>query len=249
MTLNGDRITKSYSVFDCDAHINDPHRDLGGVRPEGAEGAGPQDLLAHGPRGHGSTATRRSMGGGNARVPGVQPDLHRRTADEQEDHAEAELDDAAHRGAAGVRAARRRAYDARGRISEMDLMGIDQVLVIPTMVIMNVPFARTPRVSTRSARPTTIGAATGATRSPTVSTARPCCRFRIRSWPLWRSGASRTSASRSASSGRSTRAARTPTTSAGSWPTEARRRGRWTSSSAPSRRRASCSGCTPSRRA
>src|SRR5205085_275138 len=32
-------------------------------------------------------------------------------------------------------------YDAQSRLQEMDLMGIDQVLVIPTMVIMNVPFA------------------------------------------------------------------------------------------------------------
>ena len=33
------------------------------------------------------------------------------------------------------------AIDARARLAEMDLMGIDQVLVIPTMVIMHVPFA------------------------------------------------------------------------------------------------------------
>ena len=33
------------------------------------------------------------------------------------------------------------AYDPHERIKEMDLMGIDQVLVIPTMVIANLPFA------------------------------------------------------------------------------------------------------------
>ena len=33
------------------------------------------------------------------------------------------------------------AIDPRARLLEMDLMGIDQVLVIPTMVIMHVPFA------------------------------------------------------------------------------------------------------------
>ena len=33
------------------------------------------------------------------------------------------------------------AIDGKARLKEMDLMGIDQVLVIPTMVIMNLPFA------------------------------------------------------------------------------------------------------------
>ena len=33
------------------------------------------------------------------------------------------------------------ACDPKARVREMDLMGIDQVLVIPTMVIMNLPFA------------------------------------------------------------------------------------------------------------
>jgi predicted TIM-barrel fold metal-dependent hydrolase len=36
------------------------------------------------------------------------------------------------------------AIDPHARIQEMDLMGIDQVLVIPTMVIMNLPFAENP---------------------------------------------------------------------------------------------------------
>ena len=36
------------------------------------------------------------------------------------------------------------ALDPHARIKEMDLMGIDQVLVIPTMVIMHLPFARDP---------------------------------------------------------------------------------------------------------
>ena len=37
MTLNGDRITKSYSVFDCDAHVNDPLEIWEEYLPKGTE--------------------------------------------------------------------------------------------------------------------------------------------------------------------------------------------------------------------
>ena len=53
-----DRLTKSYPVFDCDAHINDPRADLG-LRPGVEEGAGAQHLLAGRRARLGSTATRR----------------------------------------------------------------------------------------------------------------------------------------------------------------------------------------------
>ena len=47
------RMTKDFSVFDCDAHVNDPLEIWEEYRPEGHRGSGSPDLLAHGPRGHG----------------------------------------------------------------------------------------------------------------------------------------------------------------------------------------------------
>jgi len=136
----GDRITKSWAVFDCDAHVNDPLDIWERYVP-----ADKQDLVR---RTYwrddaqcfvnGSTPC---IGGGNAEFapmynpiciagPQMSKQIMRRLismmplSDEQRDYLR-------HQGA----------FDAHARTREMDLMGIDQVLVIPTMVIMNVPFA------------------------------------------------------------------------------------------------------------
>ncbi len=135
-----DRITKKWAVFDCDAHVNDPLEIWERYVP-----ASKQDLVR---RTYwrddaqcfvnGSTPC---IGGGNAEFapmynpiciagPQMSKQIMRRLismmplSDEQRDYVR-------HNGA----------FDARARIREMDLMGIDQVLVIPTMVIMNLPFA------------------------------------------------------------------------------------------------------------
>jgi len=132
-----DRLTKSYSVFDCDAHINDPmgiwdhvpesKKEL--VRNTYWRGDGEAWL-------NGDTPV---MGGGNAHFPGYNPiciagpQMNKKimrklnamplTAEQKQYlHHDGAIDPAA-------------------RLVEMDLMGIDQVLVIPTMVIMHVPFA------------------------------------------------------------------------------------------------------------
>jgi predicted TIM-barrel fold metal-dependent hydrolase len=135
-----DRLTKSFSVFDCDAHINDPmpiwdyvpesQKEL--VRNTYWRGDGEAWL-------NGDTPV---MGGGNAHFPGYNPiciagpQMNKKImrklnsmplSDEQKAYLH-------HDGA----------IDGRARLVEMDLMGIDQVLVIPTMVIMHVPFATNP---------------------------------------------------------------------------------------------------------
>ena len=229
MTLNGERITKSFSVFDCDAHVNDPLEIWEEYLPKGTEDLVRQTYWRtdQGAMVNGDTP---AMGGGNDEFapmynpiliagPQMNKKMMRKLismmplTDEQREYV---------RHAGG--------YDAHARITEMDLMGIDQVLVIPTMVIMNLPFAENVEG---------VDAFCQAYNN--------WCRDWCDEVPDRLYGAALLPLQ--ASSGRSTRAARTPTTSAGSWPTEARRRGRWTSSSAPSRKRASCWGCTPSRRA
>jgi predicted TIM-barrel fold metal-dependent hydrolase len=135
-----DPVTKTWAVFDCDAHVNDPLDIWERYVPKAQ-----QDLVratywrddSHAVV-NGSTPC---IGGGNAEFapmynpiciagPQMSKQIMRRLismmplTDEQRDYLR-------HNGAT----------DASARIREMDLMGIDQVLVIPTMVIMNLPFA------------------------------------------------------------------------------------------------------------
>jgi predicted TIM-barrel fold metal-dependent hydrolase len=137
-TNGHERITKRFPVFDCDAHINDPdeiwskyvdprYRDV--VRQTYWKDEH-QALL------NGRTTV---IGGGAYDFPGYNPicvagpqmtkKIARRLQQigltpEQKRYLE-------HRGA----------YDPRARLGEMDLMGIDQVMVIPTMLVANYPFA------------------------------------------------------------------------------------------------------------
>ena len=100
-----DRLTKSYPVFDCDAHINDPEQIWDYVPDSQKELV--RNTYWRGDAEAWLNGDTPVMGGGNGALPRVQPDLHRRPADEQEDHAQAQHD-AAHCGAEGVRAPRRR---------------------------------------------------------------------------------------------------------------------------------------------
>ena len=132
-----DRLTKTYSVFDCDAHINDPmgiwdhvpesKKEL--VRNTYWRGDGEAWL-------NGDTPV---MGGGNAHFPGYNPICI--AGPQMNKKIMRKLN-------AMPLTAEQKAYlhhdgaiDPAARLIEMDLMGIDQVLVIPTMVIMHVPFA------------------------------------------------------------------------------------------------------------
>ena len=86
-----ERVTKTFPVFDCDAHINDPDDDLDGVRRARVPRAGPAGVL-EGRRQAVLNGRTVVIGGGSVRLPRLQPDLHRRAADEQEDHAPAPAD-------------------------------------------------------------------------------------------------------------------------------------------------------------
>jgi len=133
-----DRLTKSFSVFDCDAHINDPtqiwdyvpesQREL--VRNTYWRGDAEAWL-------NGDTAV---MGGGNGHFPGYNPICI--AGPQMNKKIMRKLNTMALTPEQKAYLHHDGAIDPHARIKEMDLMGIDQVLVIPTMVIMHLPFAR-----------------------------------------------------------------------------------------------------------
>jgi uncharacterized protein len=136
--MPAERLTKTFSVFDCDAHVNDPpeiwsqyvesaYRDL--VRQTYWKDERRAIL-------NGRTPT---IGGAGYDFPGYNPiclagpqmtkKIARRLQQiglsaEQKAYLE-----------------QRGAYDPTARLGEMDLMGIDQVMIIPTMLVANYPFA------------------------------------------------------------------------------------------------------------
>jgi predicted TIM-barrel fold metal-dependent hydrolase len=131
------RVTKAFPVFDCDAHINDPdeiwtqyvepqYRDL--VRRSYWK----DDKQAY------LNGRTPCIGGAAYDFPGYNPiclagpQMTKKVArklqqigltPEQRKYVE-------HAGA----------YDPAARLREMDLMGIDQVMIIPTMMVANFPF-------------------------------------------------------------------------------------------------------------
>jgi predicted TIM-barrel fold metal-dependent hydrolase len=135
----GARLRKEFAVFDCDAHVNDPfeiwsdyvepeHREL--VRQ--AYWKDERQTLLHG--------IHPVIGGANYNFAPMYnpiciagPQMNKKIlrklltmlplSAEQRAYLE-------HQGA----------YDPRARVREMDLMGIDQVMIIPTMLVMWYPF-------------------------------------------------------------------------------------------------------------
>ena len=161
------RLTKEFPVFDCDAHINDPDGDLGlrarvARRSSSAARTGATTSEAWL---NGDTPV---MGGGNGHFhPAYNPICIAGPQMNKKIMRKLQRDGPAHRGAAAPTSTTTGPSTPTARINEMDLMGIDQVLVIPTMVIMHLPFAtQRTRASTSSARPTTTSSSTGAPRCP-----------------------------------------------------------------------------------
>jgi predicted TIM-barrel fold metal-dependent hydrolase len=128
---NGEKLTKNFPVFDCDAHINDPidiwekyveprHRDL--VRqsywnaPNMAILNGKMQVTGGHTSGVGSYNAICIAG------PGMNKRLMRKL--QQMKVTPEQRDYLYHKGA----------LDGKARLIDMDLMGIDQVLVIPTML-------------------------------------------------------------------------------------------------------------------
>src|SRR5262245_21813309 len=131
------RMTKTFPVFDCDAHINYPNV----IWAEYVEPAW-RDLVrqSYWKDDHQAVLNGRStvIGGGAYDFPGYNPiclagpQMTKKIArklqqigltSEQKKYVE-------HPGA----------YDPNARLREMDLMGIDQVMIIPTMMVANFPF-------------------------------------------------------------------------------------------------------------
>ena len=130
--------TKNFPVFDCDAHINDPFEiwtDY--VEPEYKDAV--RDTYWKDEVHTVLNGRTETVGGANSDFPIYNPiciagphmnkKIMRKLQQmpltvEQKDYVE-------HKGA----------KDPKARIKEMDLMGIDQVLVIPTMLIANLPYA------------------------------------------------------------------------------------------------------------
>jgi hypothetical protein len=142
--------TKDYAVFDCDAHIDEP-ADIWDYVPESE-----RDLVRatywRDENGFGllNGETRIPTGGDVFWKPSYNPvciagpqmnkKIMRRLlatalTDEQREYVR-------HSGA----------FDPHARIHDMDMMGIDQVLVIPTYVVVNLPFARNPAGAAAFAR-------------------------------------------------------------------------------------------------
>jgi uncharacterized protein len=135
-----ERLTKDFPVFDCDAHVNDPMDIWEKYVPESQKDLVRATYWRDDYGGWLNGQTRVIAGGSGEFAPMYNPiciagpqmtkKIMRRLigmvplSPEQRDYLE-------HKGA----------YDPHARVRDLDLLGIDQVLVIPTMVIMNIPFA------------------------------------------------------------------------------------------------------------
>ncbi len=134
---NAPRLTKDFSVFDCDAHVNDPleiwrdyveprFRDLvkqAYWRDDDQAIVNGRTVVIGGTDKDFATYNPICVAG-----PGMNKKLLRMfqqsmLTPEQKAYL-------SHRGA----------YDPHARIKEMDLMGIDQVMVIPTLMIAHLPY-------------------------------------------------------------------------------------------------------------
>src|SRR5262249_55610850 len=133
------KLHKNFPVFDCDAHINDPLEIWDQyVEPEYRELVkqsywnSPGHALLNGRQivtgGHEIPGDIITINGITIGGPGVDQRIQRRIMRTPLTREQSAYLD--HRGA----------YDPNARVKELDLMGIDQVLVIPTMLVHHFPF-------------------------------------------------------------------------------------------------------------
>jgi uncharacterized protein len=133
-----ERATKSFSVFDCDAHINDPMQIWDYVPDAKKELV--RNTYWRGDAEAWLNGTTPVMGGGNGHFPGYNPICI--AGPQMNKKIMRKLNTMALTPEQKAYLHHDGAIDPHARVKEMDLMGIDQVLVIPTMVIMHLPFAR-----------------------------------------------------------------------------------------------------------
>jgi predicted TIM-barrel fold metal-dependent hydrolase len=132
------RLTKSFPVFDCDAHINDPTRIWDYVPESKRELV--RNTYWRGESEAWLNGTQSVIGGGNGHWPQsynpiciAGPQMNKKIMRKLLSMGSLTDEQRAYLHNDG-------AIDPHARIREMDLMGIDQVLVIPTMFIMYLPF-------------------------------------------------------------------------------------------------------------
>jgi predicted TIM-barrel fold metal-dependent hydrolase len=138
MAKNGGKLSKNYAVFDCDAHINDPfdiwekyvdarHQELAKQTYWVTKEQGVLDRKFRVVGGH--EGAGNSVGGIVISGPGTNRKVIRklRQMHQEKPFTPEQLQYLNFQGA----------YDAKARMKDMDLMGIDQVLVIPTMFCEN----------------------------------------------------------------------------------------------------------------
>jgi hypothetical protein len=137
--MSGMQLEKHFSVFDCDAHINDPpeiwdkyvgpeYRELvkqSYWNPLGRAILNGRTLVTGG---HDEPRDQININGITIGGPGADKRVQRRLMRMRLTPDQCRYLD--HRGA----------YDPHARVKEMDIMGIDQVLVIPTMMVNYFPF-------------------------------------------------------------------------------------------------------------
>jgi predicted TIM-barrel fold metal-dependent hydrolase len=138
MAKNGGRLKKRFSIFDCDAHINDPYEIWTKyVEPEYREAVKKaywRDEQTNGllngvqPVMGGDTFSNGAYNPICIAGPGMSKKLMRKF--QQMKLTDEQVEYLYHKGA----------IDPKARIRDLDLMGIDQVLVIPTMVVMHYPY-------------------------------------------------------------------------------------------------------------
>jgi predicted TIM-barrel fold metal-dependent hydrolase len=130
-------LSKGFAVFDCDAHVNDPPEIWEKYVEPGERELVKQAYWRDKTGGmlngkwrviSGAEADFVSFNPACSAGPGMSNRLLRRL--QQMSLNEEQKDYLLHKGA----------YSARARLRDMDLMGIDQVLVIPTMMVSHFPF-------------------------------------------------------------------------------------------------------------
>ncbi|NRA00548.1 MAG: amidohydrolase family protein [Myxococcales bacterium] len=145
-TASGERLRKTFPVFDCDAHINDPleiwTEYVAEADREAVKGFYWQDesqTLLNGRTLVMGGATHHfrpmfnpiHMAGPQMTKPIIRKLLMDVVMGKLSEEQVAQIEHAG-------------AVDGYARCRDMDLMGIDQVMVIPTMMVMHVPFGENP---------------------------------------------------------------------------------------------------------
>src|SRR5579862_444820 len=134
-----DQIDKTFPVFDCDAHVNDPEQVWDYV-PETKRDLVRATYWRNDDEAWLNGRTRVIGGGSGEFTPLYNPaciagpQMNKKVMRKLMSMAPLDEEQRSyllHRGA----------YDAHARCRDLDLMGIDQVLVIPTNFIQNLPFA------------------------------------------------------------------------------------------------------------